>query len=217
MQRPQVKMVEDWARRIGAEVSLTCTCAVTHIIVQLDEENCAQRTLKFLYGVASGKWIVGVDWVHQCIRENRLIDEEPFEALDMDGEDGPRRARQTSQRIKLFADFEFCCQEPFTDVSVDQLNQLLELCGAATVNSPTELTKSRRHSMIIVQIDDDISSEVQRKAASLFDRHQVLTVSREWVLDCLASYKLLSVRNQLIGKHSESKLRMMGFESHLLS
>jgi hypothetical protein len=71
--------------------------------------------------------------------------------------------------------------------------------------------------MIIVQIDDDISSEVQRKAASLFDRHQVLTVSREWVLDCLASYKLLSVRNQLIGKHSESKLRMMGFESHLLS
>ena len=210
-------MEEDWARRIGAEVSLTCTCAVTHIIVQLDEENCAQRTRKFLYGVASGKWIVGVDWVHQCIRENRLIDEEPFEALDMDGEDGPRRARQTSQRIKLFADFEFCCQEPFTDVSVDQLNQLLELCGAATVNSPTELTKSRRHSMIIVQIDDDISSEVQRKAASLFDRHQVLTVSREWVLDCLASYKLLSVRNQLIGKHSESKLRMMGFESHLLS
>ena len=76
MQRPQVKMVEDWARRIGAEVSLTYTCAVTHIIVQLDEENCAQRTLKFLYGVASGKWIVGVDWVHQCIREKRLIDED---------------------------------------------------------------------------------------------------------------------------------------------
>jgi hypothetical protein len=35
MQRPQVKMVADWARRIGAEVSLTYTCAVTHIIVQL--------------------------------------------------------------------------------------------------------------------------------------------------------------------------------------
>ena len=34
MQRPQVKMVADWARRIF-EVSLTYTCAVTHIIVQL--------------------------------------------------------------------------------------------------------------------------------------------------------------------------------------
>jgi len=113
MQRPQVKMVEDWARRIGAEVSLTYTCAVTHIIVQLDEENCAQRTLKFLYGVASGKWIVGVDWVHQCIRENRLIDEEPFEALDMDGEDGPRRARQTSQEDQIVCRFRILLSRRF--------------------------------------------------------------------------------------------------------
>jgi hypothetical protein len=105
MQRLQVKMEEDWARRIGAEVSLTCTCAVTHIIVQLDEENCAQRTRKCLYGVASGKWIVAVDWVHQCIRENRLIDEQPFEALDMDVEDGPRRARQTSQEDQVVCRF----------------------------------------------------------------------------------------------------------------
>ena len=113
MQRPQVKMVEDWARRIGAEVSLTYTCAVTHIIVQLDEENCAQRTLKFLYGVASGKWIVGVDWVHRCIRENRLIDEEPFEALDMDGEDGPRRARQTSQEDQVVCRFRILLSRRF--------------------------------------------------------------------------------------------------------
>jgi hypothetical protein len=77
IQRPQVKMVEDWARRVGAEISLTYSSAVTHIIVQVDEENCAQRTLKFFYGVASGKWIVGIDWIHQCIRETRLIDEEP--------------------------------------------------------------------------------------------------------------------------------------------
>lgn len=217
MQRPQVKMVEDWARRVGAEISLTYSSAVTHIIVQVDEENCAQRTLKFLYGVASGKWIVGIDWIHQCIRETRLIDEEPFEALDMDGEDGPRRARQTSQRSKLFEAFEFCCQEPFTDVSVEQLNELLMLCGAVTANSPAELTKNRRHSMIIVQTDDDVSPTVQRKAASWFERLQVLSVSREWVLDCLASYQLLPVRSQLIGKHSESMLRMMGFDSHLLA
>ena len=106
-------MVEDWARRIGAEVSLTYTCAVTHIIVQLDEENCAQRTLKFLYGVASGKLIVGVDWVHQCIREKRLIDEEPFEALDMDGEDGPRRARQTSQEDQIVCRFRILLSRRF--------------------------------------------------------------------------------------------------------
>ncbi len=209
--------MEEWAKRIGAEVSLTYTPAVTHIIVQLDEENCAQRTLKFLFGVANGKWIVGVDWVHQSIRETRIIDEEPFEALDMDGESGPRRARQISRTNKLFEAFEFCCQEPFTDVTVDQLRQLLELCGAATVSNPVELTKSRRHAMIIVQTDDSVGLEVQRKAVNWFERLQILSVSREWVLDCLAAYQLLPVRNQLIGKHSESLLRMMGFDSQLLA
>ena len=113
MQRLQVKMEEDWARRIGAEISLTCTCAVTHIIVQLDEENCAQRTRKILYGVASDKWIVAVDWVHQCIRENRLIDEQPFEALDMDGKDGPPRARQTSQEDQVVCRFRILLSRRF--------------------------------------------------------------------------------------------------------
>lgn len=217
IQRSQVKVVEDWARSIGAEVLSTYTPAVTHVIVQLDEENCAQRTLKFLFGVASGKWIVGVDWVHQSIRDTRIIDEESFEALDMDGEDGPRRARQRGQITKLFASFEFCCQEPFTDVTVDQLRQLLELCGASTVSNPSEFTKRRRHSMIIVQTDDRIGLEVQRKAANWFERLQVLSVSREWVLDCLASYQLLPVRSQLIGKHPESLLKMMGFDSQLIA
>jgi hypothetical protein len=93
--------------------SIAATLAVTHIIVQLDEENCAQRTRKFLYGVASGKWIVAVDWVHQCIHENRLIDEEPFEALDMDGEDGPRRARQTSQEDQVVCRFRILLSRRF--------------------------------------------------------------------------------------------------------
>ena len=209
-------MVEDWAKRIGAEISFTYTPTVTHVIVQLDDENCAQRTLKFLFGVASGKWIVGVDWVHQCIKEKRILDEEPFEALDMDGECGPRRSREICQKYQLFEAFEFCCQEPFTDVTADQLRELLELCGAVTTHSPAELTKCRRHTMIIVQTDDNIGLEVQRKAQSWFERLQVLSVSREWVLDCLAAYQLLPIRSQLIGKHTESLLRMMGFDSQLV-
>ncbi|XP_057368764.1 uncharacterized protein LOC130689846 [Daphnia carinata] len=213
--RSVVKLVEDWAQRVGAEVSQTYNSSVTHVIVNVDEENCAQRTLKFLYGVASGIWIVGVDWVHKCIRENRMLDETPFEALDMDGEEGPRRARQTSQREKLFEAFEFCCQGPFTDVTVDQLNQLLHLCGAATVPSPSQLTKRRLYTMIVVQTEDDVNVEIERKAADWFNRHKVVSVSREWVLDCLAAYQLLPVLNQFIGKYSVSALKMMGFDARL--
>ncbi|KAK4009213.1 hypothetical protein OUZ56_018322 [Daphnia magna] len=213
--RPQVKLIEHWAQRIGAEVSQTYNSSVTHVIVYLDDENCAQRTLKFLYGVASGIWIVGVDWVHKCIRENRVLDEEPFEALDMDGEDGPRRARQTSQKEKLFEAFEFCCQGPFTDVTVDQLNQLLHLCGAATAPSPSQLTKRRRYTMIVIQTEDDVNLEIERTAVDWFNRHKVVSVSREWVLDCLAAYQLLPVLNQFIGKYSVSVLKLMGFDARL--
>ncbi|KAI9558451.1 hypothetical protein GHT06_015237 [Daphnia sinensis] len=213
--RPQIKLIEDWAQKVGAVVSQTYNCSVTHVIVNVDEENCAQRTLKFLYGVASGVWIVGIDWVHKCIRENRILDEEHFEALDMDGEDGPRRARQTSQREKLFEAFEFCCQGPFTDVTIEQLNQLLHLCGATTAPSPSELTKRRQYTMIVVQTDDDVNLEIERKAADWFNRHKVVSVSREWVLDCLAAYQLLPVLNQFIGKYSVSVLKMLGFDARL--
>lgn len=216
LQKAQAKIVEEWARRIGAEVSSVYNDTVTHVIVLADDENCAQRTLKFLFGVASGGWVVSVDWVHQCIREGRLLDEEPFEVLDMDGEPGPFRARNRNLSHKLFQAFEFCLQEPYTDVTVEQLRQLLEMSGASTVSCPSELKRSRRHSLIVVQTDDAVGLQVQRRASTCFDRYQVLSVSREWVLDCLAAYQLLPVRQQLIGKYSESVLRMMGFDEQLL-
>lgn len=211
-----MKLVQEWAKKIGADVVPTYTPAVTHVIVQVDAENCAQRTLKFLYGVASAKWIVGVDWVQSSMRERCVADEELFEALDMEGEGGPCRSRTRSGASKLFQAFEFCCQEPFTDVTADQLRELLELCGAATTPSPAQIKKCRSHALIVVQVDDANEAEVQRRAANWFDRYRVLSVSREWVLDCLAAYKLMPIRSHLIGKHSEALLRILRFDEQLM-
>lgn len=215
--RTQVKLVQDWAKRIGAEVVPTYTPAVTHVIVQVDTENCAQRTLKFLYGVAAGKWIVGIDWVHSSMRENCIVDEELFEALDMEGESGPCRSRTRSRSSKLFQSFEFCCQEPFTDVTAVQLRELLEMCGALTCPTPSQIKKNRRHALIVVQTDDANEADIQKRAASWFDKYQVLSVSREWVLDCLAAYKLVPIRSHLVGKHSESFLRMLRFDEQIIA
>jgi hypothetical protein len=192
---------------------------VTHLIVQSDEEKRTQRTLKFLYAVAGRKWIVSVGWVQQCIKEGRFVDEEPFEVLDMEGGDGPHRARICSPQTKLFQAFEFCCVEPFSEVSAIELRDLLERCGAAMVLNPWEMTKMRRHSIAIVQVDEDDGAEIQQRQAALWlDQHGVLTVSREWILDCIASHRLLSIRNHLIGKQvTVSMLRMMKFDELLLA
>jgi len=204
--RSQIKSVEELARQHGTEVLAAYNESVTHVIVRVDEERSAERTLKFLYGVAACKWIVSIDWVTQCLKEKRYVKEEPYEVLDMDGENGPWRARQSTKL--LFNDFEFCCVEPFTDVTAQQLRQLLELCGASTVDHPAGLTKSCRFSLIVMQADTVAD---QRKADVYNDRYKVVSVSREWVLDCIASYQLYPLRTQIIGRVDSAALTKMGF------
>ena len=212
-------MVESWVNRVDAELVKVFNDRVTHLIVQSDGEKRTQRTLKFLYAVAGRKWIVSVGWVQQCIKEGRFVDEEPFEVLDMDGGDGPHRARICSPQTKLFQAFEFCCIEPFSEVSATELRDLLERCGATVVLDPSEMTKTRRHSIAIVQLDEDEGGEAQQRQAGLWqDQHGVLTVSREWILDCIGSHRLLPIRNHLVGKNiTVSMLRMMKFDELLLA
>ena len=209
--RPHVKVIEDFSRQFGVDFLTTYTNRVTHVVVRVDEDNMTERTLKYLYGVAGHKWIVNVDWVRQCLKEKRFVGEEPYEVLEMEGEDGPRRSRHS--RTLLFQDFEFCCLEPFTDVTVDQLREILHLCGAKTVESPTELTRSRRYSLVVMQTD---TGGDQKSADIWFKRYQVLSVSREWVLDCVAGYSLYPIRSHLIGDVSGTLLRKMGFPQGLI-
>lgn len=210
--------MESWVNRVDVDLVKVFSDKVTHLIVQSDEEKRTQRTLKFLYAVASRKWIVSVGWVQQCINESRFVDEEPFEVLDMEGGDGPRRARICSPHTKLFQAFEFCCVEPFSEVTTTELRDLLERCGATIVLNPSEMMKTRRHSIAIVQLNEDEEAETQQRQAGLWlDHYGVLTVSREWILDCIASHRLLPILNHLIGKHvTVSMLRMMKFDELLL-
>ena len=168
-----------------------------------------------MFGVAAGKWIVAIDWVHHCIKDNKFVNEGPFEVLDFDGEDGPRRSRKNGSENLLFESFEFCCQNNFSDMAVNDFNQLLQLCGAITRADPSEFTKSRRHTMFVVETNDLIGLEVQRKAISLFDKIKVVSVSREWVLDCISAHKIFPIRSHLIGKYSESFLKCLGFNPML--
>ena len=210
--RSQIKLVEDLKNRLGADMLQTFDKRVTHVIVRVDDENSAERTLKFLYGVAGRKWIVSIEWVRQCLKEGRYVAEDNYEVLDMDGENGPWRSRHC--RSLLFTGFEFCCMEPFTDVSVDQLRELLELCGGNTVESPSDLTKKYKYSLIVVQTDTGFHPQ---PADSWFRQYKVLCVSREWVLDCIASYHLFPVRSQLIGSHiNPSLLQKMGYPAELI-
>ncbi len=109
--------------------------------------------------------------------------------------------------------YEFCCVEPFTDVTVAQLRELLELCGAKTVVSPFALTRSLRCSMIVVQSDTGFDA---RKADVWADQYKTVTVSREWILDCIAAHTIFPLKEHLIGRKSEALLKTMGLPKSLL-
>lgn len=204
--------MEEFARRHGAQLLPTYNKSVTHVIVRIDEDKNAERTLKFLYGVAARKWVVSIDWVLECQRQKRLIDEEPYEVLDMDGENGPWKARNSTEL--LFHAFEFCCVEPFSDITIDQLRELLELCGALTVDSPVDLRRGLRYSFIIVQ-GDPSKAHYHHIGQTYFERHKAVCVSREWVLDCIASYQIYPVRYQIFGMFDAAALNKLGLENIL--
>lgn len=92
-------MVEDLALELGAVVLADYDPSVTHVIIRVDKENCARRTLKFLYGVASKAWIVSIEWIRESNTTGGFVDESPFEVRDMDGQPGPCRDRLNNSKL----------------------------------------------------------------------------------------------------------------------
>lgn len=116
----QVEQVKKLAQMMDARYLTQFKEEVTHVIVKVDEENNgASKTLKYLQGIAYGKWIVSYQWVIDSLREKKLVNEEHYEAVDcLTLEAGPRNSRLRQK--SLFEGFAFLCKGPYDDVSVEQ-------------------------------------------------------------------------------------------------
>ena len=74
----QVDEVQQFLKRFGMPGSEVCPSwneSVTHVIAKSDEMNVADRTLKFLHGIANNLWIVSFEWVKSSLQESKLLDE----------------------------------------------------------------------------------------------------------------------------------------------
>ena len=49
--------------------------AVTHVIVRCGADGCTERTLKYLYGVVAGVWVLRVEWVQRCVEQGHMVPE----------------------------------------------------------------------------------------------------------------------------------------------
>ncbi|NWV28855.1 BRCA1 protein, partial [Origma solitaria] len=183
-------LVQKFVKKTQSILSNHITEGTTHVIMKTDEELVCERTLKYFLGIAGRKWVVSYQWIVQSFKEGRILDEENFEVrgdvINGRNHQGPRRARQ-SLTEKIFKDFEICCYGPFTDMTTEHLEWMVELCGASVVKQ-LDLFTHTPNSTAVVVVEPDAWKE-NMDFTGIHQQNNVAMVTREWVLDSVACYE----------------------------
>ncbi|XP_053944575.1 breast cancer type 1 susceptibility protein isoform X1 [Cuculus canorus] len=183
-------MVQNFARKTQSTLTNHMTEGTTHVIMKTDKELVCERTLKYFLGIAGRKWVVSYQWVIQSFKEGRVLDEEDFEVrgdvVNGRNHQGPKRARQCLTG-KIFKDFEICCYGPFTDMTTEHLERMVDLCGASVVKQLHLFTHTTNSTAVVVVQPDAWTEDMDYTA--LQQKNNVAIVTREWVLDSVALFE----------------------------
>ncbi|XP_053094521.1 breast cancer type 1 susceptibility protein homolog isoform X2 [Pangasianodon hypophthalmus] len=188
-------LMKKFARKMKAGVSSQVTPTTTHIIIKTDGDLVCERTLKYFQGIAGRKWVLSFLWISECFKHGKLLAEAPYEVCGdvVNGRDhnGPRKARTAPDDNLLMKGCEICFQGSFTDMTTDQMEVMVELCGATVMKDPLMFSrKALRYQLVVVQPGPDDSQSyyaaLQRKAT---------VVTRSWLLDSVATYTLQNPRD----------------------
>ncbi|XP_023379692.1 breast cancer type 1 susceptibility protein isoform X7 [Pteropus vampyrus] len=192
-------LVHKFARKHHITLTNLVTEETTHVIMKTDTEFVCERTLKYFLGIAGGKWVVSYFWVTQSIKERTILDEHDFEVrgdvVNGRNHQGPKRARESQDR-KIFRGLEICCYGPFTNMPTDQLEWIVQLCGASVVKEPSSFTLGEdTHPVVVVQPDAWTEDGGFHAIGQMCEAP---VVTREWVLDSVALYQCQELNTYLI-------------------
>ncbi|XP_072861383.1 breast cancer type 1 susceptibility protein isoform X15 [Chlorocebus sabaeus] len=192
-------LVYKFARRYHITLTNLITEETTHVVMKTDAEFVCERTLKYFLGIAGGKWVVSYFWVTQSIKERKMLNEHDFEVrgdvVNGRNHQGPKRARESPDR-KIFRGLEICCYGPFTNMPTDQLEWMVQLCGASVVKELSSFTLGTGfHPIVVVQPDAWTEDNGFHAIGQMCEAP---VVTREWVLDSVALYQCQELDTYLI-------------------
>ncbi|KAM4622258.1 breast cancer type 1 susceptibility protein [Discoglossus pictus] len=187
----ELTLVQKFAKKTQSVLTQQITDSSTHVIMKTDADLVCERTLKYFLGIAGRKWVVSYQWIVQSFKEGRILDEYDFEVkgdvINGRSHRGPRRSRLGSDGL-LLKDFEICCYGSFSDLTPDNLEWMVTLCGATVVKDP-QLFIPNPNSTPLVIVQPDARPDKTGYAA-LKKKFRAKVVAREWVLDSVSCYKL---------------------------
>ena len=182
----------------------------THMVVGLDDEGRPARTFKYLLGIAEGVNVVAADWIRGCMSKGRLLNPGDYE---VGGEDGPKKSRLALARgeARLFQDYEFALHGKFLDNMKEHLPRLIKILGGTVVANDDSLSYSTRKTAFILT---DAPCE---DAEATFNKYETAVLHRDWVVECIATYSVIGIRDYLRHEITDDRLRDLGYNSVLLN
>ncbi|KAL0478389.1 transcriptional protein Swt1 [Acrasis kona] len=158
----------------------------THLICLEKESSTCRRTLKVLFGILKGIFLLNIDWVNECLKHQEIVSESAYEltAKQCKGAKKARIAIKNKEDPLLHHKKAFLIGQ--TNLEGDVLIQLITLAGATLVRS-------------YKQCDICIAGKLT------FDEERTLTplknkpiVDEKWFTDSIYSYSVMDTSKYLV-------------------
>lgn len=189
--------VELFCTRFSARLSTQIDESTTHLIASEVDQRICCLTKKVFFAVAFHLYVIGYQWIEECLRKHQLISEDAYEIIG-DASLSPQHNGMNRSRIvrqPVFENYSYtiavecsigCQQGMFTR---EELEQLVRLSGAKLLENPHQSIESP--TTVVVLCDDDDKSVV-KKYQHL--KSSVFYVIPEFFLDSLVLYEVQPIK-----------------------
>ncbi len=190
--------VELFCTRFSARLSNQIDETTTHLIASEVDQRICCLTKKVFFAVAYHQYVIGYQWIEECLSKQTLINEESYEIIGdaslSNQHNGMHRSRLTQEPI--FKSYSYaisvecsirCQQGMFTR---QELEQLVQLSGAILLEDSNRNQLDLNTTIIVLCDDDD--KMVVKKYTGL--KNKVCYVIPEFFLDSLVLYEVQPIK-----------------------